>query len=784
MRTRLVLTLLLILGGGVAIVPQHTQAQQPTAHPRLWITADDLPRLRAWAVDSNPVYSEGLALLAENAKAEMDAGNIQDSGSITWEQYPTEMYAALFAFMSLVENDPAVRDDYGQRARSLLMSVMDLAAQGTASGEAFRDPEFAIYDRSRWWGESFGLTVDWIYPYLSTEDKQTIRTVFLRWIDEDMNAETTAFNHPEPAGVYNDPALLSDPAALRWSANNYYLAHMRNIGLMAMALDDPDGRLHQYLQSATGAWLYRIDNLLRTQLQGGFSPEGWEYGPDSLGSLAQFLLALHTAGQDDPAQWGQQVAWDSNPFWQDVIPAYLHSLSPATVIPPSESWIGPVYQPAWYGDGQDYQAPDFIGLFGPMGLYAYDTGDSATLNAIRWAERNTPPGGADGMLLRVGDAEIFRDAILYFLLFDPNSAAPTEPRPAMPTRYYAPGLGRILARTDWSSNAAWFTFHLSWLLIDHQLAEGGQFEFYRQGEWLTSARVGWDGSIEPYGCNIGRSDYHNTLALQNAMPDLEPDHFLLNCYQHGSQWLYAASGDGKILAHSFGDGFVYALGDLTALYNSTELEVNDILHASRSIIWLEPDTIVVYDRAISQTAGRFKRFWLNTPTLADVSGNQATVMTDGGQQLVVTTLLPTDAVLTAGEAEPLTGEVAIDQPMNDRLMVEAPGGPAEAYFLHTLQGLDAGAAPSDSVLVNSSEGTAFSGAAINGTLVMFPVDLDAPLTELHYAAPDGTQRQIITGLTPAATYDVSLEADGMVTVRPGTGFAADDGGVLVIEQNS
>src|SRR6185312_4465650 len=25
-------------------------------HPRIWITADDLPRLRSWATPSNPVY--------------------------------------------------------------------------------------------------------------------------------------------------------------------------------------------------------------------------------------------------------------------------------------------------------------------------------------------------------------------------------------------------------------------------------------------------------------------------------------------------------------------------------------------------------------------------------------------------------------------------------------------------------------------------------------------------------------------------------------------------------
>ena len=782
-RVFLILTLLVL---GISQLPFPAVAQQQVSdpvHPRLWVRVDDLPRLRSWAVESNPFYSEGLALVAEFAKEEMDAGNVpsQDSGEITWEQYPTEMYAELFAFMSLIENDPAARDDYAQRARTLLMHVMNIAVQGASPSEPFRDPDFSTYDRSRWWGEGYALAVDWIYPYLTPEDKATIRTVFLRWIDENMNAATTSFNHPEPAGVYNDPALVSDELALRWSANNYYLSHMRNIGLMALSFDpadDPDGLLGSYLQSAIGAWLYRTDYLLRTRELGGFSPEGWEYGPESLGSMGQFLLALYTAGEARPDVWGEQVVWESNPFWNDVIPAYLHSLSPATAVPPTWDWIAPVYQPAWYGDGQHYWAPDFIGLFGPMGIYDGYVGNAERLEDIRWIQTHTPPTGAEGLLLRAGDSELFRNAIMYFLLFDPAAPPPTDPRPELSTEFFAPEVGRILARTSWAEDAAWFTFHLGWLTIDHQLGEGGQFEFYRGGEWLTAGRVGWDGTQEPYGCNIGRSDYHNTLALQNSDPGGIED-WLMNCYTHGSQWLYVAAGDGEILAHSFGDNYVYALGDMTALYNSIDLEINDILHASRSIVWLQPDAIMVYDRAISQTEGRFKRFWLNTPTQASVTGQQALVTTERGQQLAITTLLPSDATVSAVEAEPMVDEVAVDQPMHYRVLVEAPGGPANVRFLHVLQGADAGAAVESPVLIESARGTPFAGAMVGTTAVLFPVDLAAPFTEAQFTLPTGTTNLMVTGLQPGAGYDAAMDGT-TITVRPGSTYMADSGGVVAV----
>ncbi|RME62251.1 MAG: hypothetical protein D6790_06655, partial [Caldilineae bacterium] len=758
---------------------------QAVGHPRLWITAGDLPRLRAWAGDNNPLYKQGLAVLATQAKADMDAGRVpgQDGGGATWDQYPSEMYAELFAFLSLIEQDPGVRADYAQRARTLLMHVMDEAAKGPASGQPFRDPAFSTSDRSRWWGEGFPLTVDWIYPSLSAQDKSTIRQVFLRWAQENHNASTTDYNHPEPQGVYSDTALLADPVRVRWSANNYYQAHLRNLGLMALALDpadDPGGELGGYLREAASAWLYVTDHLLRTDARGGFSPEGFEYGPDALGFTAQFLLALKTAGQADPTAWGRQVVWADNPFWRATLPAFWHSQSPAPTTYADFDWLGPVYQPAWFGDGQDYWAADPIGLFGPLGLLAARDGDTATLNAVRWLERNIPPGGPaqDAFLARVADASVFRDAILYFLLFDPEASPAADPRTGQATTYYAEGTGRILARTGWGTDAAFFDYMLGWITIDHQLAEGNQFEFYRKGEWLTKGRVGWDGTSEL--CTVGRSDYHNTLAVENTLVTA-PDDWLRLCQTHGSQWIRDAAGDGRILAHSFGKGFTYALGDATGLYNNAAGDAGDVQHVSRSILWLQPDFVLVYDRVRTETAGRFKRFWLNLPASPTIVGKQARVSTPKGQQLFITALLPGDASLSVQAMETGIGE-ANAEPMTSRLRVEAPGGPADVRFLHALEGADQGASPQEPLLVQSRGGAAYDGAVVGTTAILFPRNLDANVSELVYAVPDTVERHLITGLTPGGGYTVSQNRAGAeieLHITAGGPHLADGGGVLV-----
>ena len=650
-----------------------------TSHPRLWITEGDLPRLRGWATAANPLYQQGLLVLANRAKADMDRGALAgDCGTREYEEYPTEMYAELFAFMSLIEPEAASRSDYAARARALLMTVMNQAVLGPASARnhacgwpPFRDPEFFGTDsnRARWHGEAFALTVDWIYPSLSAQDKQTIRTVFLRWSQEIID---TGYHHPEPVGLLADAALLTT-AQVRWSGNNYFTAHMRNLGLMALSLDTADdagNQLRGHLANATGAWLYIFDRLTRTDSLGGLLPEGFEYSPQTASYATQLLLALRTAGVDD---CGTHCRLDANVFWDDFVSAYLHSLSPTTVNLEDDGGTG--YLPASYGDAQSYRTPDFIDAFGAIALFDRLAGNTTRLNTLRWAQRHTAPGGGSTFMRRLSNAEDFRQALLYFMLYDPAAAAANDPRPAMPLLHFAPGLNKILVRTGWDSQASWFTFTLGWNAIDHQTADGANFEWYRKGEWLTKARSGYPDIAE----GIGSSEFYNTLGLQNDAPKRDASDWRTDLWQRGSQWNLVASGAPSLLARSDDAGYSYALGDATQLYNSSSEGVTDIQHASRSIVWLKADdAIVVYDRAQSNTANRFKRWWLQLANPATVNGRQATATTPGGQRLTVSNLLPSAAVLSAigSPGEPIESQVAAGEPMKVRLRIEASGNPA------------------------------------------------------------------------------------------------------------
>jgi hypothetical protein len=760
--------------------------QLATGHPRLFVTAQDLPRLRSWAVDSNPLWAQGLVPLATQAKADMDGGRVpqQDRGTREFEEYGVEKYAELFAFMSLVAPNQADRDDYAKRARTLLMYGLNEAAKGPAEGQPFRAPDFFTYDsnRSRWRGEAWMFTVDWIYPSLTADDKATIRKVFLMWADQIVQ---NGYHRPDPVGVLNDPSLVSNVQNERWAANNYFSAEMRNLGLLAMALDpadDPNGQLSKYLNSAIGAYLYMIDYLYHHDTAGGLAAEGFEYGPQAVGYTAQFLYVLHAAGQDDPAKWGPQAKLMSDRYWNDALLAFFHTTSP---VPVPDQNVGQVYQPAYYGDGQTFAVPDYIELFGPMGLYDMMTGNTARLSALRWIEINMSPGGAAGLLQRVSNADDFRNSIFYFMLLDPTAPVPPDPRPAQPLTFFAPGLGHMYARTGWGADATWFGYMLGWNLIDHQHADGNDFHFYRKGEFLTKETTGYDN---------GTSDFHNTLALENDVPDHnDPTDYRHAEWLTGSQWGYTPSGDGKIVAHSFGKDYLYALGDATGLYNSDYERTTDITQANRSIVWLEPDYVITYDRATSKTANRFKRYWLQLPAQPSISGNRATVVTPKGQQLFVTSLSPDGAAISAAALQPPDGgSIADGEPMKFRMKIEAPGGPKDVRFLTVLQGADPGAAPAQVSSIQSSGagGTPFAGAVVagaggtGGTAVLFPVDLNPGFSTLQISIPAGTSTLMVTGLGPGASYDVGVQGSGanaQVQVTPGTQQKADDGGVLVVK---
>lgn len=804
-----------------------------TTHPRLWVTQADIPRLQSWAANSNPMYTNGLASAAAQAVHIYDTefapnnhAQWQDLGISNWVVRCSEGYAQFFAFMSLVEADPVKSSDYAQRARTLLMYVIDEAVKGATPNVngnevPFRSPVFITFNRANYWGEAFPLAVDWIQYHpevLSATDKAKIRAVFLRWSNECLNASTTSGEHPQPVGVTNSPELLSNLKQLRWTANNYYTGHMRQITLMSLSLDaaddpplnpaQPDNQLgnslRSYIDNVLGAWLYQQYAVYEEAQQagaalgvsptglgiaaGGLSVEGFLYG-HALSYLHEALLGLYTAGYRDAGQYGPQLGLIDSGYWNKFVDGFFHSIPFSGSVPDPASgyaYMGQLFQIANYGDVlRAWASADFVSTFGSLGIYDQLTGNQTRLQKEQWIAINTMEGGPASLYSRAanvwGNTDASR-AILYFLLFPPDLPAPADPRPALPTEFYAAPLGRLLARTDWTPQASWLTYICCWNSINHQNGCGNQFEFYRKGEWLVKERSGYAND------NVGATpDFHNTLSVMNDVP-AQLFWFEGPISARGGQWKEGLNtGDPTAMA-SWGASYAYAQGDATNLYNrwdqwNPQNRALDVAHCSRSLLWLKPDHVIIYDRAKTNHSGRFKRFNLCLTANAAINEHQADILTPGGQHLYLTSLLPAGAVLSVTTAENFN-QVAELEPTRFQLAITDPSNPADIRFLNVLQGADQGVSADQVQLLQNDGGVEFDGVLVRQTMVWFARDLSAPITSMTYTVPGDTQRHYVTGLASQATYTIDLQSavEGYkVTISPGGAVLTDQAGVLMFD---
>jgi hypothetical protein len=807
-----------------------------STHPRLWVTQNDLPRLQSWATPGNPIYQQGIVPLLQQAvsiyKTQFFPNgvanpNYPDPGDTQgYSGYLTEQYGIVLAFNSLIDPSPTARVQYAQYARNMLMVAMNQAALGHLAGAPFRDPMFAVYNRANGSGEQWPLIVDWLYsaqdgqgnPILTPADKATIRNVFMIWANDCLNASTTGGDHPAPVGVTNSLQLLPNNKPYRMAANNYYLGHARLLTMMALSIDPNDdpsvnsalptsqlgNTLRSYLLDANGAWLYQefamfgdpavVANAYGISgigtgfglTSGGLPAEGMLYG-HSIGFVLGQLLALQTAGFHNPAYAGPQIQLIDAPVWDRFSTGFLSSLTPIPYTDPTQPWLGPVYQFGSYGDLlRLWVTPDFIQPFALLSLLNAENGKTTNRDAARWMAVNALEGGPNALLNRITQPYSYSssDAILYYLLLDPTLPAAADPRPSFPTTFYDPGAGRIVAHSDWSAAGTMFDYRASWISINHQLGDGGQFELYRKGEWLTKEMSNYDNNA------LGlTTTYHNTLALQNWCANGTPNlqWYEANEWANGSQWMLGLNAGDPTTVTSSGPGYLYASSDLTNLYNRPNFwtpssGATDISQATRSIVWLNNDTIVVYDRASSIHAGLFKRFNLSLINNPTISGNLAVATLASGQQLFVQTLLPATPSITATYAAGGLNPIALMEPTRYILTVEDPTKPSTARFLHVLQGADSGAGMAAAGRLQSTQGTAFDGAVFGSSAVFFPVSTGASVAATSFVVPAGMHTVLITGLAANASYGAAIRAGPngtQIDLTPGgTGPSTDTAGVL------
>ena len=779
-----------------------------------------------------------------------------DAGIAEATSHPSETYAMMFALMSLLDTNSVHQAEYIAASKECLFKVIDIAVLGhdpNNPGLAFRQKSFAQSQRS-FYAESFPYTVDWLLAHgantFTALEKAKLRKCFLMWAQDCRDHVYFAPTNPEHFNNTTNLLRLTDPGQaitreqIRLALNNHYGNHLRAIGMNAMSFDPADdvpnpgigdnapaGALTGYLpgpngewvyqntgelRDAVGVWLYLTDYALRHDGGGGISQEGAMYASNGLGPVAQMMAALHMAGQDDPSVWGPQVSLVDHPAWWKVARGCLAQVPPAPrAAKINMEYMGSTFEPVPWGDMQNYYLDDvFAKVMGPLALVDIDLhGPNAPFaQQARWFLANLPEGGPSELAARVRHLESnarWRDAIYYFLLFDPKAAPATDPRltepPGYSTRFDPAGtMGSIFSRTAGTSPAAFFDWRLGWNRIDHQGGDGNSVELWYNGVWITRR---WAG----YGARTLCSDYQNAFAFGGwAATDPNYGNLVTLPWANGGQFPYGPNGDPVILARSVAGEYVFTTGDATPLYNSfTHTELRKVTQAVRSTLWVKPGLLFVLDRAA--TVGTSSKVqWFNMQSPPVISGNTASLTvvdqwktSEWNNQLQqseytyhsipkadvrITSVFPATTLSINTDQPQEAGsniETAVGEEQTARLKIQASGDPQATHMLAVLDTVLPGASHPVVTGLVSSSGTSFQGAIAGNIGALFKANPGDIFTSVSYNIPATVTQQYISGLTPNAGFDVTmLAAPGggvTVTITPdGSTSASDAGGVLVI----
>src|SRR5208283_2557488 len=133
---------------------------------------------------------------------------------------------------------------------------------------------------------------------------------------------------------------------------------------------------------------------------GGLPPERMLYG-QFFGFMLGQLLALQTAGFNNPAYTGQQAQLIGAPIWERYVVGILSLLTPTAQTFSAQPWLGPVFQYGSYGDLlRLWVTPDFMRSFALLAMLDEQTAKTAPISAAHWFDVNATRGGPASVMVR------------------------------------------------------------------------------------------------------------------------------------------------------------------------------------------------------------------------------------------------------------------------------------------------------------------------------------------------------------------------------------------------
>jgi hypothetical protein len=313
--------------------------------------------------------------------------------------------------------------------------------------------------------------------------------------------------------------------------------------------------------------------------------------------------------------------------------------------------------------------------------------------------------------------------------------------------YHAPGTGFVNLRSGWDEAATSVTLSAaSELEQSHQHHDVGSFVIWKRG-WLAMDAT----TLSKTGLSW-TPGAHNAIHVEGIERRMGPAGGLLHFDDRGT--------------------FAYAATDATAQYRRKTSGPDELLmsEVTRELVYLRPDTLVVYDRVRAKDPARGYEWRLHLPKAPSL-GSTVTVAT-GSAGLALVPLLPkTVSLANDGDLE--------GGPSTAFRVAEAKAG-VESRFLNVIAVAEGGA-PSLSAAHVVSSG-AMEGAVAGGTVILFSRNAQGAASALpfSYTVPGTAKRtHILANMATAVDVGVAIVGgDTVVTVSKGSTHAVAPSGVV------
>ena len=279
-----------------------------------------------------------------------------------------------------------------------------------------------------------------------------------------------------------------------------------------------------------------------------------------------------------------------------------------------------------------------------------------------------------------------------------------EPLPIeeFPLAHIAARVGKVHARSDWSEDATWFRFECSDFWNHHQHFEVGNFEIFRRETLATES-----GEYHDYLSNHAVNWLTRTIA-HNCILVYRPDeqwvrmrdggrHEYFNDGGQAKKWQWVVSTleewqrkreqfeTGRIIAYENQPQYLFLAGDCTKAYSPSKLAL-----WIRQIVFVRPETFVVFDRVVSTRPEYPKTWLLHCRREPEIKGREY-LIANGDGRLAVYCLLPDRPIVRTVEGYTYGGQTF--PPDSDRLSATAnrwrieespPEARTEDFFLHIM----------------------------------------------------------------------------------------------------